>query len=502
MAEKRRNEHTAQLKKIKLFMIFGYALIIIVTAIMISFFTVTKNDEVLKVKTSELTYALNIQMKLNINTFLSKLEDTATLVFGSTEAAEYDATKEADDKYDALATEKTISDKLNELCLTENYVDFFIVYANDHPVGKMSNGTRNLYGDKTYEVLSETITRPRTNDGWSTGYNGDFRRIYYVKRIHENALLVASFYTNELASVFVRSEDMRDTTVRLVSKDYRIIYSSADEELGAMLSDDIMGHIAGLSAATLMNDDYLVTVNGCGDNWYVICSVPTKIVLAERREVIVSTVIIAVLSAVLAIILGTILSIYVTNPVNHIVNKLDDRAKIDRLTGIYNKLSFEENAEYMLSSARTGEHHAIILMDIDNFKGVNDNLGHSYGDKVLADIGNILRLTFGHSDCLGRIGGDEFCVMLNIPENAQPDYMELVNDKCRSLCEAFHSNYTGDDGSYKISASIGVALFPEDGKEFNELYRNADKALYASKHKGKDTYTIFRDISEEAQINE
>ena len=134
---------------------------------------------------------------------------------------------------------------------------------------------------------------------------------------------------------------------------------------------------------------------------------------------------------------------------------------------------------------------------MDNFKGVNDNLGHAYGDKVLADIGNILRLTFNSTDCLGRIGGDEFSILLNIPANKQYDYMSLINEKCRSLCGAFHDNYTGRNGDYKISASIGAAVFPDDGRTFAELYKCADTALYSSKHKGKDTFTMYGDVKEE-----
>ncbi|MCI7804349.1 MAG: diguanylate cyclase, partial [Oscillospiraceae bacterium] len=94
-------------------------------------------------------------------------------------------------------------------------------------------------------------------------------------------------------------------------------------------------------------------------------------------------------------------------------------------------------------------------------------------------------------------GGDEFCVLLNIPANRQQDYMKLVHEKCRALCDAFHNNYTGCNGDYKISASIGVSVYPDDGNSFPELYKRADAALYFSKHKGKDTFTIFSDIRED-----
>ncbi|MGN0641624.1 MAG: GGDEF domain-containing protein, partial [Huintestinicola sp.] len=458
--------------------------------------TIRKNDMVLKSKVSDLTYALNVQMKLNINTYLSKLESVSTLVFGTEEAVSYYSSPDNADQYEALNTEKLISDKLYDLCIMENYVDFFIVYSDDHTVGKVSNGTTKLFGDGLYNDMAQTVTRNRSRDGWSTGYNDDFRRIYYVKRVNDNALMVVSFYTSELENVFVRPDDMRDTAVRLVNEDHYIMYSSENEETGTKLPAEILDRIGGSTSAAFMDDDYLITVNTCADSWYVICSAPTKIILAERNVVIRYTIIITAVTSVIAMLLGTLLSIYVTNPVNQIVTKLNTQANIDRLTGIYNKLSFEENTEYMLANAGKGERHAVILLDVDNFKGVNDNLGHAYGDKVLADIGSILRVTFGSADCLGRIGGDEFGVLLNIPESSQNDHMTFINEKCRALCDTFHDKYTGCNGDYKISASIGAAVFPDDGKSFAELYKCADTALYSSKHKGKDTFTFYSDVKE------
>ena len=146
-----------------------------------------------------------------------------------------------------------------------------------------------------------------------------------------------------------------------------------------------------------------------------------------------------------------------------------------------------------MKNAEKNSRCAIILLDVDNFKGVNDTLGHSYGDKVLANIGNILRSVFRDEDILGRLGGDEFCVCIEVKSSDPDDIIRTAERKCAQLCEAFHSNYTGDDNSYKISASIGASVCPENGRSFSELYACADKALYNSKHKGKDTYTIYRE---------
>lgn len=485
------NDNSKRIRKFKLYMILGYALIIIIVAVFISAFSINKTDEVLKSKVSSMTAMLNVQMKLNINSYLQKMETTGTLVFSAEEVYQYDATDANNDQYEALNTEKIISDQLFTLCMMENFVDFGIVYSNNHTVGKISNGTVELFGDNLYKDLSSMINRNRTHDGWYTGYKDNYKRIYYVKRVNVNAVLVTSFYASELESVFEHPGGMSDITVRLAENNDVIIYSSLKEEIGQPMPDDILKRINNKTSVTLMDDNYLINVNECGDNWYVICSVPTKIILDEKNEIQFYILAISIIASILAIILGTLLSFKITDPVNQIVTTLDTKAHLDLLTGILNKRSFEEFTENAIRQLPTNRHHALILLDVDNFKGVNDTLGHKYGDKVLAEIGNILKNTFSPDDLIGRLGGDEFCVFLHVPFSEQGCYLDFIKLKCEELSEAFHNNYTGDDNNYKISASIGVAVFPEYGNSFNKLYEYADKALYKSKHKGKDMYTIL-----------
>ena len=338
------------------------------------------------------------------------------------------------------------------------------------------------------------ITRQRTRDGWAAGYQDNFKRIYYVKRIHDNALLVISFYTAELERVFDNPETMSEMEIRLTNQNYDILYSNLPDEVGEPLPETVAGMIRNRYAATVMDDNYLVSVNSCGDDWYVVCSIPTQIILKEKNEMQYYIWMTAVLGAVLAALFGILLTLRLTRPVETIVSNLDSKAHIDQLTGILNKRSFEDYTSGRLSGALTIEQHAIILLDVDNFKGVNDTLGHAYGDQVLAKIGSILRAEFSTEDYLGRIGGDEFCVFMNqVPED-RDGYEDFVRFKCESLCAAFRSNYTGEEGTYKVSASIGVAIFGKDGSDFATLYAAADHALYCSKEKGKDTYTFAGEV--------
>ena len=166
-------------------------------------------------------------------------------------------------------------------------------------------------------------------------------------------------------------------------------------------------------------------------------------------------------------------------------------ASIDLLTGILNKRTFEEYSGNILENSLESESHALIILDLDDFKRVNDTNGHAYGDKVLEKTGEILRSVFSDDDYIGRIGGDEFGVLVNARIEDIAEFERLLKDKCEELMQAYHSSYSETGTGKKVSASIGVALSPQHGKTFEELYSACDKALYRSKNSGRDTYTFF-----------
>ena len=484
-------ETTVDVRRFKFSMIVYYAVIIIGITVFISASTITKTDDVLKSKVSELTADLNVQMQMNLDSYLSRVETMAALIFAEKEAYTYDATDESNDEYDALTTEKSISDKLYSLCLMENFVDFSIVYSNNHTVGKLSNNTKDLFGSRLYEDLAGIINRGRTHDGWLAGYNGNYKRIYYVKRVNDNAVLLTSFYATELESVFEHPGGIADITIRLIEDNDVMIYSSVDGEMGSVMNADIIDRIGMHDSATLMDDDYLITVNPCGDNWRVVSSVPTRIILKEKNTVQLYILSIGGIAAIIAIGLSMILSFGVSSSVDKKVTMLNKEAHVDQLTGVLNKRSFEVKVDSVLKSPEDGTHYALILIDIDNFKSVNDTFGHAYGDKVLAAVGEGMRHTFRSEDSLGRLGGDEFCVLMGIKsEMGGEERARLIKRKCGELLTALRMKETVGDKEYRGSASLGVSVYPENGASFNELYKMADRALYMTKRKGKDNYSI------------
>ena len=165
---------------------------------------------------------------------------------------------------------------------------------------------------------------------------------------------------------------------------------------------------------------------------------------------------------------------------------LKEQAERDPLTRLLNKASTQSAIEELLGGTDGGGLSALLVLDLDNFKAVNDNYGHLYGDAVLTKVAQELKRFFRAQDVIGRIGGDEFVVFLqNIPGE------DTVRTRCGQLVAALRDLLEQTVPGRNVSCSVGAALCPTHGTGYNDLFRHADEALYTSKKKGKNTYTVY-----------
>ena len=168
-------------------------------------------------------------------------------------------------------------------------------------------------------------------------------------------------------------------------------------------------------------------------------------------------------------------------------SRLNKKIETDALTQLYNRSALEKRvSEYVTSSKDTA---AFILMDVDNFKGINDNFGHAIGDDLLFQTATLLKSQFRRSDYIGRLGGDEFVVFL--PQASNREWLE---ERMKGLGEEMEKTFIGDEAVCTVSGSIGIAMYPVCGTTFEELYKNADAAMYDSKRSGKNRYTFYADV--------
>lgn len=164
---------------------------------------------------------------------------------------------------------------------------------------------------------------------------------------------------------------------------------------------------------------------------------------------------------------------------------LKQTATLDALTKLFNKDFTKAKINSHLYENQ--KPNALMLIDIDNFKAIDDTFGHSYGDAVLKDVAKVMRANFRMNfDVLGRTGGNEFVILLNNPPS-----QNVVIYKAKQLNREIRHTYENNGTEITISSSVGVAFYPEHGKDFQSLYEKAAEALYHVKASGKNGYAIY-----------
>ncbi len=166
--------------------------------------------------------------------------------------------------------------------------------------------------------------------------------------------------------------------------------------------------------------------------------------------------------------------------------QMSRKAQMDGLTGILNKTAATETITDYINESEKDQMHAMLMIDCDNFKHVNDNYGHAIGDEVLKYFSSIMKRTFRDSDIKGRFGGDEFIVFM---KNTTSEATAL---RAKQLNEAIKKPYVKDGREINISCSIGVSFYPKDGNNFETLFNAADDALYKAKSLGKDRFVEYK----------
>ncbi|SDF53545.1 transporter substrate-binding domain-containing diguanylate cyclase [Desulfovibrio legallii] len=171
--------------------------------------------------------------------------------------------------------------------------------------------------------------------------------------------------------------------------------------------------------------------------------------------------------------------------------ELERRSQRDSLTDLYNKTAFREQVRACMPARPEGDRtDALMFLDLDNFKELNDTLGHVVGDMALVDTAEALRRTFRTVDVMGRFGGDEFCIFL------QGITREVLQARAEAVLAALRLSYTREGQKVDITASIGVYLFTGDESSYEEALQRADAALYYAKEAGKNRYTFFDDVAD------
>jgi len=177
--------------------------------------------------------------------------------------------------------------------------------------------------------------------------------------------------------------------------------------------------------------------------------------------------------------------------------KLSEIAHFDPVTALPNRHSFNNQIDRVLLNHKYGlEKFALMYVDLDNFKYVNDTFGHHLGDLLLARIGERMRISLRQADYVARLGGDEFVIIMSdFTSNSQ------ISEVANKLLTAMQAPFTVEGREVFISASIGISIYPTNGKDSETLKRHADAAMYLAKKLGKDNFQFYQEELSSTQKN-
>lgn len=208
-----------------------------------------------------------------------------------------------------------------------------------------------------------------------------------------------------------------------------------------------------------------------------------KAQLSNFRSMIIQLIIVICVFIVLVVIISIISRLFNSKK----QKQLEEKADTDLLTGLNNKLATERKIKEFIAQNPNAQSMMFIL-DIDNFKKINDTMGHAFGDEVLRSLGEQISVIFRSSDIVGRAGGDEFIVFLkNISDPA------AIRKEAKKVENFFKNFKAGEYTKYAATASIGVAIYPEEGADFESIYKAADSALYKAKKGGKNQLAFYKE---------
>ncbi len=195
---------------------------------------------------------------------------------------------------------------------------------------------------------------------------------------------------------------------------------------------------------------------------------------------------------------------YVVNVVNDVTDrrradeKIAHLAHYDPLTDLPNRVLFREQIERELQKVGRGEQFALLYIDVDEFKGINDSLGHHVGDELLKAVAGRIKACMRETDLIARLGGDEFAVIQSGVKSVGDvlDFVKRLHETIRQPYQCLGHHLSSD-------ASIGIAMAPQDGTDLDTLIKNADLAMYGAKADGRRTYRFFEpamDASAKARL--
>ncbi|MGQ9830569.1 MAG: EAL domain-containing protein [Thermochromatium sp.] len=320
----------------------------------------------------------------------------------------------------------------------------------------------------------ERVTLPQYVRGHPIGRIYVFRDITQRLQDERQLRLAARVFESSLDAIFLADPEFRILAV-----------NPASERLSGRASADLIGQrldrLLSLDVGDRLDPEIQAALDRCG-HWQ-----------GEREQPHADGSTLSCLVSLIRVSDGegqTIHHIGFIKDLSELVaarRRIEQLAFTDTLTGLPNRIQLNERLRFSIQLAqREKTRFAVLFIDLDRFKHINDSLGHVFGDRVLIEVARRIQQCLRHVDTLARLGGDEFVLLLH---QVEPFEAERV---ARRLLNAIDQPFELDGVKFSLSCSIGIALYPDDGETLDELIKNADSAMYYVKEHGRGDCCFYQ----------
>lgn len=473
-------------------MIFAYTALMLVVYVVTCVFFVNMHQEAIIDRTKKFTSDMCLQLHKGVRNYLESIEKAGVAIFSDEDYISYYPTGNDEKSYEEIRQEEIITDKLLTIGLTDNFCDQGIMYRNGDHTGKISDGTQDIFGEDMFEKLYAQAEK-KNGSAWLINYEGDCSRVYFVKIVNENAVMLTSFYTTEFDNIFEKNIESSKAKIYFTDSNGTILYSSpnADEGIGEKMPEELTKLFPDNGNACVTSDNYIGAVTQGQRGWSVYCCIEKQSAFTSSVDNDTKMIAVGFIALAVFIVVGFVISSAYTSGGEGWRKKMRSSDYIDPVTGLFNGLGVEEEISDRIETCLMGSTYAFVLVKIKDFELINKRLGSDYTDDALKKLSDLLTASFRTKDIIGINEESEFVIFADFSDFDLFKAHNLLKERCNDVCAQFKDFYIGEEHDQKLYMSMGVCVYPDNGKTFDELYESASKALALSMKDEKDSCIFY-----------
>ena len=474
-------------------MIVVYTLLAVGLFVLTCIHFITSKKHTMLAQSENYTAVAARQSARNVTNYCNFAERGIRLIFDEPELAAF-YPQSSSLTADEIGTINKITDLMNKASYVFDYADLGIIYSTGNSAGIVSDGIKSLFGADVYGRADVTLSG--RDECWMAFFSGDLSRACYLRRLNDNSIFISSFYATKIGIVFNTIAGESNLMLCLTDRSDRVIYSSDNMNVtpGERLPTDILEDFDGRTNVIVGSEKGAGCSMELDSGWRVYSVARAQgsgRFSASRDETFIT--IVGISTLLIFISAGLLVCLFFMNPRRSrkkLVSETDD------FFGVLTPFYCEEKISDLIETSLVGGTWAFTLVKIKDIAEIRERLGEEFVSGGQKQLANILKESFPDS-AIGINTRDDFVVFTDFSDFDIFKAHENLRATHEEVKKQFESLLVGDNGDYKLDASMGVCIYPDSGRDYDELDSKAAKALASALAMEGDSLVFYEDKPED-----